>query len=507
MVQKRPLSEELYEALSKQPKLLEPSDKRVSVLEFPDGNIPPKLHILGEDGAACDKKKGESDESLVDSNLAEFQSYVEKEIDRSLACSISNSSWATSTTCEEDVRSGAPCILLSPNHYNLDFPARTIFHTGDIYSSLLEYPPRKLVPIGSGFQAEIPEWCGCDDEKLSSSSGDAFEVFNRSSQSLMSDIGNHLDHERQFSGSCLVPMPRSDMSEDTGEKLGDGRIDCSCDDVGSVRCVRQHITEAREKLRKTLGQEAFVKLGFLEMGEVVAEKWSEEEEEIFAEVVFSHPASLGRNFWNHSAIEFPSRTKKEIVSYYFNVFMLRRRAEQNRIDVLSIDSDNDEWEGTNVSADEVIEKINGYDDSVVESPAEEDDHNEIFEDNLCEYKDDINAEEASEDNIRLNLDGSKCVSKESDMPPIDMPDNCSSDQAHQPLDQVLSDISGNQNTKHITSNLSSMSSSTGNELFLEPCSSKEWDVGCLTCPKDEDFLPTSSVIEEVFGAGAWNSRD
>ena len=47
MVQKRPLSEELYEALSKQPKLLEPSDKRVSVLEFPDGNIPPKLHILG----------------------------------------------------------------------------------------------------------------------------------------------------------------------------------------------------------------------------------------------------------------------------------------------------------------------------------------------------------------------------------------------------------------------------------------------------------------------------
>lgn len=461
---------------------------------------------VGEDGAACTRRKGESDENLVDSNLAEFQNYIEKEIDSSLPGSISNSSWATSTTSEEDIRSETPCTLLSPNHYNLEFPSRTILHTGDIYSSLLEYPPRKLVPIGRDFQAEVPEWRGHDDEKLSSSSGDAFEVLNLSSQSLMSDIGNQLDHANQFAGSCLVPVPISDTSDDTVENLGGGRIDCSCDDVGSIRCVRQHITEARENLKKTLGQETFVKLGFLEMGEVVSEKWSEEEEEIFHEVVFSNPASLGRNFWNYLAIEFPSRTKKEIVSYYFNVLMLRRRAEQNRIDVLNIDSDNDEWEGINVSADEVIEKINGYGDSVVESPSDEDDHNRIFEDNLCEYED-INAGEALEDNMRLNLDGSKRTTKESDMCPIDLPNNCCSDQAHQPLDQVPSDMRGNQNTKHLTSKLSSMSSSTGNEPFLEPCSSREWDVGCLTCPKNEDFLPTSSVIEEVFGAGAWNSPD
>lgn len=38
-----------------------------------------------------------------------------------------------------------------------------------------------------------------------------------------------------------------------------------------------------------------------------------------------------------------SRTKHEIVSYYFNVFVLRRRATQNRSLILDIDSDDVEW--------------------------------------------------------------------------------------------------------------------------------------------------------------------
>ncbi|KAM0063737.1 putative SANT/Myb domain-containing protein [Helianthus debilis subsp. tardiflorus] len=83
-------------------------------------------------------------------------------------------------------------------------------------------------------------------------------------------------------------------------------------------------------------------LGFGDMGEVVAEKWTEDNEQLFDEIVYSNHVSSGRNFWNHLAVEFPSRSNQEIVSYYFNVFMLRRRTEQNRLDPTSADSDDDE---------------------------------------------------------------------------------------------------------------------------------------------------------------------
>ena len=69
---------------------------------------------------------------------------------------------------------------------------------------------------------------------------------------------------------------------------------------------------------------------------------------------------------------FPSRTKKDIVSYYFNVFMLKVRAEQNRLDPRNIDSDDDEWQGS--------------DDSVVESPREDPGHNEIWDNYLREHE-------------------------------------------------------------------------------------------------------------------------
>ncbi|KAL3513089.1 hypothetical protein ACH5RR_025806 [Cinchona calisaya] len=531
MVQKRPLGEEMYEVSPKQPRHVELSDKRVSVLEFPGENASPKAHSLGEGGAACAKSKSESDERLDNGNLAEFPICAEKEIETSFPGFISNSSWGTSTTSEEDVRSEAPfCILLSPNRYNFELPVRTVVHSGDPYSSLWEYPPRKLVPVGRDFQADIPEWCGHGSEKLSgSSAGNTFEVLTFSSQPFKSDISGHLLDENKFAGSCLVPMPGLLVSADPKENVGGARLDCSCDDVGSIRCIQQHICQAREKLRKSLGDETFIKLGFLDMGEVVAEKWSIEEKEIFHEVVFANPASLGKNFWSHLAVEFPSRSKKEIVSYYFNVFLLRRRAEQNRVDALDIDSDNDEWEGANVSADDVIGKINGYDDSVVDSLAYGDDfgHDGRYEDNMCEHNGDI-TREIFYDDAHQNVEDKKFFNNLSEMNPNEVPENCSSDPALQPPDQILSDKSGNHHVqdgpctsddarvpsnvamekahdmKHWARNLSSMSCSGGHEFLLEPRSSKEWDVGYLTCSKDEDLLPTSSVIEEVFGAGAWN---
>lgn len=124
--------------------------------------------------------------------------------------------------------------------------------------------------------------------------------------------------------------------------------------------------EARQRLRETLGQDMFEKLGFCDMGEEVADKWSEDEEHAFDEVVLSYPASLDKNFWDHLSGIFPSRTKKDLVSYYFNVFMLRKRAEQNRFDPLNIDSDNDEWQRSELG---MVEEDTGF---LVESQIDQD---------------------------------------------------------------------------------------------------------------------------------------
>ncbi|KAI9164973.1 hypothetical protein LWI28_005346 [Acer negundo] len=70
-------------------------------------------------------------------------------------------------------------------------------------------------------------------------------------------------------------------------------MNCDYLDEGSVRCVQQQVMEAREKLLKSFGHEKFVKLGFRDMGEEVSGKWSEAEEQVFHEVVYSNPVSSG----------------------------------------------------------------------------------------------------------------------------------------------------------------------------------------------------------------------
>lgn len=75
---------------------------------------------------------------------------------------------------------------------------------------------------------------------------------------------------------------------------------------------------------------------------IVTSLWSEDEEDLFHKVVYSYPVSLGRDFLKHLKATFPSRTMKELVSYYFSVIILRRRGIQNRLKSLDVDSDDDE---------------------------------------------------------------------------------------------------------------------------------------------------------------------
>lgn len=118
---------------------------------------------------------------------------------------------------------------------------------------------------------------------------------------------------------------------------------CLCEDVESVECVRLHIDEERQRLRDEIG-DAFTAWKFDEMGEVLADQWTKEEQHVYKTLVKLNPVSLEKNFWDQLPLAFPSKGMKELVSYYFNVFILRRRAMQNRLHGEKIDSDDDETE-------------------------------------------------------------------------------------------------------------------------------------------------------------------
>lgn len=137
--------------------------------------------------------------------------------------------------------------------------------------------------------------------------------------------------------------------------IGKGRqSSCACLNRGSADCVRFHIAENRTKVKHTLGP-LFYKWKFDHMGEeALVSSWSLDEESEFKSLVIKARQELTdktksrheimSNFWRRASESIPSKTKDVLVSYYFNVFVLRRRSYQNRINPDNIDSDDDEQE-------------------------------------------------------------------------------------------------------------------------------------------------------------------
>ncbi|XP_028091362.1 uncharacterized protein LOC114291700 [Camellia sinensis] len=536
MVQKRPfVDEETYEVSCKYQRQLEYSNQLVSFLEFvllriqhsnqtfQENSIRMECYMLpflrleiinGNLGALneglyssvwltgqCVIGEGGGCFIKGDEKHTELLICTENDGKTSSPDSVSNTSLDSCSVSKEDNGSEVPFhLLFSHDRCNPDWPRRTLVHSEEIYTSLLECPPRKLVPVGSDFQADIPEW-GTQGTKNVTGGSNGSEPLTHFPQASELDLSDHNDDETKLAGICVIPMPEFGPSAYNGDTVGDGRTDCCCRDSGSDRCVRQHIKEAREKLWRILGPESFLELGFCDMGEVVAGRWSLEEEHLFQEVVFSNPASLGKNFWDHLSMVFPNRTKKDIVSYYFNVFVLRRRAEQNICYPMNIDSDDDEWQGSEDSVEE-------DEDSVVESPVCQDDpfHNEIHEEDSNEYDDNVaNAGFNNCENIVVDCDDSIINVPETQRGKLFWDD--SRDHYLQDDSCTSSDAGTEPQSTHVKANHGNycLDGFNSHEFDLEPCDTKVWDIGYLTCPKNEvDFLPTCSMIEEVFGAGAWN---
>ncbi|KAM5570864.1 hypothetical protein ABKV19_011487 [Rosa sericea] len=510
MVQKRPLDDEQIFVSLKHPRQVGHSKELVSFSESVFAGDVSKPQTL-EDGLERCNTGGE--EKLSGDVFASLPK-VGEDINASAPGSFTISSWTTSTTREEDSFPQAPCHgFYFPEYFNPERPIRTLA-SEDIYSFLLDHPPRKSASIGPEHQAVIPQW-GAHGTNNTSSHLDTFQL--------------HLENDKRLMGTSVIPMPDSELSTDGECIVGNGRIDCSCEDKASVGCVRQHILEAREKLIKDIGTERFAELGFCDMGEQVAEKWSDEEEKLFHQVVFSNPASSDKNFWDNLSAVFPSRTKKEIVSYYFNVFMLRKRARQNRYDPVNVDSDNDEWEGSNVHGDNEP-GVTEDDDSVVDSPGYQNDpgYNRSWGGDMQEYDEDVVDDTC--DNVNVDIYGGsiKQIS-------VRCPRNLVNNGGSSPIVQFQKDIAWDEKGDQEVQDDSCTSFEAGaasqdnqlrsengdhwevgcfngtsklgdHEYVLEPCDAKVWDAGYSTCRKNKvDFLPTCNMIEEVFGKDSWNN--
>ncbi|CAN4088394.1 unnamed protein product [Withania somnifera] len=430
MVQKRPFGEEdLYEVSSKQPRY-EPSFHLVSDLELSRESVSLESYASGDEEDRSSGIIPDANKKLDSLNVAEVLFSSDKETEMGIHGSASNSSWPTSSTSEEDIRPDTPFhILTSPEYYYyFDHPFRAASHHREMYSSLLGCP-QKMVPIGPDFQAELPEWGAYNNKDRPCIDG-IHETLNPSQAD-----------ENKIAGRTNISMLELELPADHVENIGERRAECSCEDIGSVRCVRLHKIEAREKLKLALGEETFVRLGFCDMGEVVAEKWSEEEEEFFHEVVFSNPASLAT------------------------------------------------WEDYNEDAGEATwedYKPVSFGSRKVFSDVQESCPGKLFDGNSS-YKLFMQPQDQGLSNevVEKEVQGSSCTSTD--------------------VARVTSEsLRKVDNSKHWASDITGMGGGTKHDTLLEPCNGKERDVGYLSCARNEvDLLPTHTMIDEVFGDGDW----
>ncbi|KAH6762000.1 hypothetical protein C2S52_019433 [Perilla frutescens var. hirtella] len=182
---------------------------------------------------------------------------------------------------------------------------------------------RKAIPVGPRFQADIPEWDGIVDRSI-----------------LIDAYNNDSDHLKWL-GSLVWPVEIGN-TKTRGRRIGKGRNSyCSCVSRGSADCVKRHILEERLFLQRDLGP-AFSSWKFDEMGEQVSESWSMKERQTFESLMKKRPSSNEKSYWKHALKCLPNKSKKNIIDYYFNVYMSHRMSLQRLPYIKHVNTDDED---------------------------------------------------------------------------------------------------------------------------------------------------------------------
>lgn len=154
------------------------------------------------------------------------------------------------------------------------------------------------------------------------------------------------DSDSKWLGTRIWPLYKGEHNKRLIERdpIGKGRQEsCGCQVPGSIECVRFHVGEKRMKVKLELGL-AFYEWKFNSMGEENAILWTKQDENKFQDIVNSNRLSSEKYFWDELFKCFPRKGREALVSYYFNVFLLRRRGQQNRNITSNIHSDDEDSE-------------------------------------------------------------------------------------------------------------------------------------------------------------------
>lgn len=178
------------------------------------------------------------------------------------------------------------------------------------------------IPIGPRFQADVPEWRG-PPQKV--------HPHGAPSESDSS----------KWLGTVIWSMKDTPL-ESERDVIGKGRPEsCYCASPGSILCVKRHVINKSVHLQVQLGP-AFQIWKFDHMGEAVAKLWKQPEQQRLTNIMIKNPFSEGEDFIKPALKSFPSKSKKEIVSYYFNVYVPRRMSIQTRSGCRMVDTDDEE---------------------------------------------------------------------------------------------------------------------------------------------------------------------
>ncbi|XP_056854767.1 AT-rich interactive domain-containing protein 1-like [Raphanus sativus] len=174
--------------------------------------------------------------------------------------------------------------------------------SGSASDSSSDEEDRPCARVGSQFQAEVPEWIGLNTES-----------------------------DAKWLGPRVWPLSKEQSNSNLlieRDPIGKGRQDpCGCQNSDSVQCVRFHINTKREKLKLELGP-AFYMWCFDSMGEGTLQYWTDLELKK-VKLLMASPPTLSPSFFSELKSILSSKSREEIVSYYYNVHAFRMTARKH----------------------------------------------------------------------------------------------------------------------------------------------------------------------------------